>query len=513
MQDNNSNNKRIAKNTLFLYLRTFFSMMVSLYTSRIVLNALGVEDFGIWSVLGGIVSMFGFINSSLSSSVFRFLAHAIGTGDNEQINKTYNASIIVHIFLAIIILLLCETVGQWFLAEKLVVPDAKREIANIVFQIVIVTSCVSLLSVPFNSVIISYERMDVYAYMTIIDVMIKLIIAYVVYVVPTNKLVWYASMMMVTTLMLLLFYYLYVRIKFNHLSFQRVREPKLYKSLLGFSGWSIFGNLAYVGYTQGLNMLINMFFGPVVNAARAISLQIEQTVGTFVGNFQTAVNPQIIKSYAQEELDRMHHLILRSSKFSLYLLFLFALPIMLETDTLLYLWLKQVPEHTVAFCRIMFLVIAIDTVSRPIGIGVVATGEIKRWHVIIGTILLLIIPISYIVLKLGAPAESVFIVYLIIELVALVVRILLANRKILLPIYSFAQKVIVKPVFVMLLSTALPFLLRNLMQEGIVRLLSVVVVGGLASLSCVYFLGLDTAERQFVNNEIVKHILHKKANV
>jgi O-antigen/teichoic acid export membrane protein len=291
-----NNTTRIAKNTVFLYIRTFITMVVSLYTSRVVLNALGVEDFGIWGVLGGIVAMFSFINSSLSSSIFRFLTHAIGTGEEDKINKTYSASIIVHIGLAILIFILCETIGRWFLAEKLVVPDAKRAMSEIVFHIVIITSCVSLLSVPFNSAIIAYERMNVYAYMSIIDVVFKLAIAYIVYVVPSNKLVWYAIMMLATTLLVLLFYYLYVRIKFKSLRFQRVKDPALFKSLLGFSGWSILGNLAYVGYTQGLNLLINMFFGPIVNAARSISLQIEQTVRKFVGDFQTAVNPQIIKN-------------------------------------------------------------------------------------------------------------------------------------------------------------------------------------------------------------------------
>ena len=509
-QSTSSNNTtRIAKNTVFLYIRTFITMVVSLYTSRVVLNALGVEDFGIWGVLGGIVAMFSFINSSLSSSIFRFLTHAIGTGEEERINKTYSASIIVHFALAILILILCESIGRWFLAEKLVVPDAKRAMSEIVFHIVIITSCVSLLSVPFNSAIIAYERMNVYAYMSIIDVVFKLAIAYIVYAVPSNKLVWYAIMMLATTLLVLLFYYLYVRIKFKNLRFQRVKDPALFKSLLGFSGWSILGNLAYVGYTQGLNMLINMFFGPIVNAARSISLQIEQTVRKFVGDFQTAVNPQIIKNYAQNELDQMHLLIMRGSKFSLYLLFLFALPIMLETDTILFLWLKQVPDHTVAFCRIMFLVIALETISNSVGIGIVATGNIKYLHLIVGTILLMIVPISYFVLKAGAPAESVFVVYLLVEIVAVIARLAIARKQIKLPIRSFCMKVIVKPIGVILLASLIPFLVHNAMPEGAIRLITVLAIGGISSLSCIYFIGLDSSERMFVQDKIVRRIIRK----
>ena len=510
MQDTSANNKRIAKNTIFLYFRTFITMIVALYTSRIILNALGVEDFGIWGVLGGIVSLFSFVNSSLSSSIFRYLTYAIGTGDNEQINKTYNASIIVHICLAIVIFILCETIGQWFLAEKLVVPEAKREISYIVFQIVVITSCVSLLSVPLNSVIISYERMNVYAYMSIVDVAIKLTIAYMVSIVPSNKLVWYALMMLVTTLMLLLFYYLYVRIQFRNLYFQRVKDPQLFKSLLGFSGWSLFGNLAYVGYTQGLNMLINVFFGPIVNAARSISLQIEQAVRTFVGNFQTAVNPQIIKHYAQHELCQMHLLIMRGSKFSLYLLFLFALPIMLETDTILFLWLKQVPDHTVTFCRIMFLVIALETISNSVGIGIVATGNIKKLHIIVGSILLTIVPISYFVLKMGAPAESVFIVYLFVEIIAVIARLAIANYQIKLPVTTFFLNVIFKPACVIIFASGIPFLLHTIMQNGLVRFFVVIVVGGLTYSLGIYYFGLDINERNFVYNKIFRRLLGKR---
>lgn len=500
------NNKRIAKNTIYLYLRTFITMLVAFYTSRVVLNALGVVDFGIWSVLGGVVSMFSFINSSLAASIFRFLTHAIGTGDKEQINKTYNASIIVHIFFALIIFLLCETVGQWLVSEKLSVPDAKREISNIVFQIVILTSCISLLSVPFNSVIISYERMNVYAYLTFVDVFFKLLIAYIVYIVPSNKLVWYAMMMLFSTFLLLSFYFLYVRFKFKELRIQRVRDKQLFKSLLSFSGWSLIGNLAYIGYTQGLNMLLNIFFGPIVNAARAISLQIEQTVRTFIGNFQIAANPQIVKLYSQNELKQMHLLIIRSGKFSLFLLFIFALPIMLETDTLLFLWLKQVPEHTATFCRIMFLIIALETTSNSVGTGIVATGNIKRLHMIVGIILLSIVPISYVILKMGAPPESVFIVYLIVEIVAVIARLTIANQQIELSIHTFVIKVLFRPLLVILIASTIPIIMRVAMPSGITRFLSVAIVGGITSLLTIYFLGLDTNERQFVYSKIIKRI-------
>ncbi len=509
MTDNNiANNERIARNTVFLYLRTFVTMLVALYTSRVVLNALGVEDFGIWGVLGGIVSMFGFINSSLSSSIFRYLAHAIGTGDKNQINKTYNASIIVHVFLALAIFVLCETIGQWFLAEKLVVPDSKREMSDIVFHIVVLTSCISLLNVPFNSVIISYERMNVYAYMAIADVVIKLAIAYVVYMVPTDKLVWYAIMMLLSTCLLLVFYYTYVRIQFKNLYFQRVSDMQLFKSLLGFSGWSLFGNIAYVGYTQGLNMLINMFFGPVVNAARSISLQIEHSVRTFVTNFQTAINPQIIKNYAAKDYRQMHSLIFRSSKFSVYLLAIFALPIMLETDTILILWLKQVPEHTVAFCRIMFVIIALECMTNAIGTGVVATGDIKKYHVIVGTILMTIVPISYLVLRLGSPAEGVFLVYLGVEIIAVISRLLIASKQIHLPVRQYFTNVVLRLILVIMAAAIVPVILHFSMEDDIARFLTVGLSTVVSNALSIYYLGLSISERQLVKS-VIRKKLHK----
>lgn len=489
-------------NTIYLYIRTGITMLVSLYTSRIVLNALGVEDFGIWGVLGGIVSMFGFINQSLSSSIFRYLAHAIGIGENENLNKTYNASIVIHLFLAVLILILCETIGQWFLAEKLVVPDAKREMANIVFHIVVITSSISLLSVPFNSVIIAYEHMNVYAYMAIIDVTMKLLIAYVIYIVPSDKLLWYAYMTFTINCVLLLFYYIYVRLNFKNLFFQTVRDKQLFKALLGFSGWSLFGNVAYVGYTQGVNMLLNVFFGPVVNAARAISLQIEQTIRTFVTNFQVAINPQIIKNYAGHNYDQMYLLMFCSSKFSVFLLYILALPIMLETDTILQIWLNQVPEHTVPFVRIMFLIIALETMSNSIGTGIVATGNIKKYHVVVGSVLMTIVPISYLALYCGAPAESAFVVYLIIEIIAVYLRLLVATKQIQLPISKYVNSVIWRSVYVVLCGTLIPLYIHIVMPVGIIRFIVVGIVSFFSSVFAIYRLGLDIQEKQVIVGKI-----------
>lgn len=492
------NNKRIAKNTIYLYIRTGVTMLVSLYTSRVVLNALGLEDYGIWGVLGSIISMFGFINQSLSSSIFRYITHAIGTKNNDTINRTYSASIIIHIGLAMAIFILCETIGQLFVNKSLVVPDIKRHMANIVFHLVVINSAISLLTIPFNAVIIAYERMNVYAYLTIVDTLFKLLIAAVVFWVPSNKLIWYAIMMLIITITMLAFYYVYVRLSFANLRFQRVRDRNLFKSLLCFSGWSMWGNLAYVGYSQGLNMLLNVFFGPIVNAARSISLQIEQSVRTFVTNFQTAINPQIIKNYAQNELAQMHLLMFRSSRFSFYLLLFFAIPVVLETNIILTLWLKQVPEHTIAFVRIMFAVIALEVMSNSIMTGVVATGNIKKYQIVVGSILLLIVPISYTLLRLGAPAESVFVVYLIVEVFAVMARLMIAKDLIKLSVRQFLEHVVTTSMLVLAGSLVPPLMVHAFFSEGIVRFIAVLIVGCLSTVLAIYFWGLDTRERELI---------------
>ena len=399
--------------------------------------------------------------------------------------------------------------GHWFLSEKLVIPELKRDEVNTVFQIVIITSSISILSVPFNSVIIAYEHMHIYAYLTIFDTIFKLIIAGVIFIVPDNKLIWYASLMLCTTMIMIGFYYMHVRRSFKNLFFQFPGDKKLFKSLFGFSGWSILGNLAAVGYTQGLNMLLNMFFGPAVNAARSISLQIEQTVRTFIGNFQTAINPQIIKDYARQDYKQMHTLMYRSSKFSVYLLLIFALPITLEADTLLQLWLKQVPEHTVAFVRIMFIVIALETASNSIMTSVVATGDIRNYQIIVSSILLTIVPISYVVLKSGAPPESAFLVYLGVEITAVAARLAVARKLVRLSIRKFFSTVVFRILLVVTVGSIIPIIAHIFLRNTTVYSLMVCVISVVSSAAAIFFCGLTASERSFVVETVHKKIRHE----
>lgn len=503
-------NRRIARNTIYLYLRTGITMAVALYTSRVVLNAMGIEDFGIWSVLGGVIAVFGFIHQSLSISIFRYMAHAIGSGDKNLVNKTYSSSIIIHAGLAVLIFILCETAGQWLLSSKLVIPEGKRAMAETAYHLATATSAAYLLTVPFSSVIIAYEKMQAFAFLSIAEALLRLAVAAAVYLAPTGKLVWYAAMILATTLLVLLLHYMYVRRSFTQLRFVKVREKGVFLSLLSFSGWSMFGNIAAAGYTQGLTILLNIFFGPVVNAARSISFQVEQAVRTFVSNFQSAINPQIIKNHAHGDIEKMQLLMLRSSRFSLFMLFLFALPIMLETEKLLYIWLGQVQPETVKFIRIMFCVIALETISNPIATGVMASGMIKRFQITVSTILIAIVPVSYLVLKAGAPAESVFIVYLAIEIIAVAARLHIASRLIKLNVRAFIKQAVGRPIPAITAGTLPPLLLHLAMPDGYMRFAAVIVCGGVTSLLSIYLLGLDREERRAVNRALKEKFAGKR---
>ena len=505
--DKDFSNKRIAKNTLYLYLRTGITMAVSLYTSRVVLSALGFEDFGIWSVVGGFVSMFLFVKESLSASVGRFLTFAIGMNDQQEINKAFSTSIIIHFVFAVVIVLICESIGLWFLEDKLVIPASKKWLAYWVFHISVASSFLGIISVPFHSSLISYERMNVYAYIGLWDAFSKLFVAYAVTAFTENRLLIYGLLILLSSIITTLFVIVYVFRSFPLMRYYTVQDKKMYYSVFSFSGWSLFGNLAYMSYTQGLNIIINMFFGPVVNAARAVSLQIEQSVRTFVTNFQAAANPQIIKNCAAQDWVSMHQLMYRSSKFSVFLLFLFALPIVLEIDTILELWLCEVPEHTAMFCRIMFGVIMMETMFNSIMVGVSAHGDIKKYQLLVSTVLLTILPISYITLVLGLGPESVFVVYFIVEFFACLTRLWIAREKIQISVRHFFTHVALVVTYVMTASAVIPSLIHFLMPDGLERLLLVFSSGFILSCVFIYQLGLDAREKAFVREKIIHRFI------
>ena len=497
MSDTSSANKRIAKNTLVLYVRMLFTMGISLFTSRVILQTLGVEDYGISSVVGGVISMFTFINAAMVSSTQRYLNFELVRGDANQLRSVFSTSLQIHALIALAIIVLSETVGLWFLNEKLVIPEARMTAAMWVYQCSILSCAVSIMSTPYNAVIVAHEKMSAFAYISILDVSLKLLVVYLLVVLPFDKLIILAILNLLVQLFIRYIYTLYCHRHFPESYFQFWFNMTLFKEMFGFAGWSFWGNLAAILYTQGLNMMLNIFFGPIVNAARGIAVQVQSAVQQLVGGFQTALNPQITKNYASNNLPQMHSLMFRSARFSFLLLFFLSLPVLMETNFILTLWLKTVPDDAVIFTQIMICISLIYTTANPCIIANQATGKVKIYQMVVGGILLLILPISYVVLKLGAPAYSVFIVHFCIESVAQFSRMYMLRKLIHLPLWQYMKNIYIPIVSTVAIAIILPLVVRMQFAEGWLRFLAVGFTCVLSVGASSYFIGFTKQERVF----------------
>ena len=508
MPNISENNKRIAKNTLLLYMRTLFIMLVALYTSRVVLNALGVQDYGIYNVVGGIVAMFGFINNSMATATQRYLVFALGKEDAENLREVFSTALQIHLLISVLVVLLGETVGLWFLHEKMQIPADRMDAAFWVLQCSIVSAVVMILSVPYNADIIAHEKMSAFAYISILEAVLKLAVVYALVLSPYDKLVFYAFLILAVQLFIRLCYSYYCHKHFPESKYHHLWNKPLIKEMTSFAGWSMCGNLSAVLSSQGLNMLLNVFFGPVVNAARAIAVQVQSSMQQFVGNFQMALNPQITKTYAKGEMEEMHNLIFRSAKFSFYLLFFLSLPVLLETNFILTVWLKTVPDNTVLFLRIIICTSLIYSTANPLIVANQATGRVRKYQAVCGTILLMILPISYLCLKLGCPAYSVFIVHFVIEIITQFARIRMLRPLIGIRIKDYFQHIYLQVALVVALSVIAPLLVYQNMDDTIWRFFTVGVVCVLSVGTVTYRVGLSPHERAFVRSKAI-HFYHK----
>ncbi len=497
MSDTSANNKRIAKNTLLLYVRMLFMMAISLFTSRVILGTLGVEDYGIQNVVGGIVAMFGFLNGSMSSATQRYITFALGKGDKDRLQTVFCTALQIHALIAVIIVLLGETVGLWFLYNKMQLPADRMNAAFWVLQCSIVSTVVMIVSVPYNACIIAHEKMSAFAYISVLEAVLKLVIVYLLLVFPFDKLIVLAVLTLIVQLFIRFCYSIYCHRHFEETKYRHVWDKTLFKEMNGFAVWSLWGNLSVVLYTQGLNMILNVFFGPVVNAARAIAVQVQGAVQQFVGNFQMALNPQITKNYASGNLEQMHSLMFRSARFSFLLLFFLSLPVLLETEFILTLWLKTVPENAVVFTQIMICISLIYTTANPCVIANQATGKVKVYQMVVGGILLTILPISYIVLKLGAPAYSVFIVHFCVESVAQFTRMYMLRKLINLPVRQYLHNIYFPIVATVAVAIILPTIIHLQLDNGWMRFIAVGFVSVLSVGASAFFIGFTKHERMF----------------
>jgi O-antigen/teichoic acid export membrane protein len=501
---NQENSSRIAKNTLFLYFRMIILMLVTLYTSRIVLLALGVEDFGIYSVVGGIVLLFSFFNSAMASASQRFLSFEIGRDDNIKLKKVFSASLTIHLVIALLLLILAETIGLWILNNHLEIPDNRIDAANWVYQFSVATFVLKIIQVPFHATVIAHERMSFYAYISVAEAVLTLLLVFLLLEIEYDKLKLYALFIFSLALLVFFIFVIFCKSKFKSSSFELVKDKKLYNEMISYSGWSLFGNLAFVVKGQGVNILLNMFFGPAINAARAIAFQVQAAVQTFVSNFQVAVNPQIIKSYAANEQNEMMSLVFKSSKFSFYLLLFLTLPILLEADYILLLWLKIVPEYTALFTILIIINSLIDCLSGPLMISAQATGKIKVYQLIVGGILLLNFPMAYALLYMGYPPESTFYVSIFLSLIALYLRLLILKKLVSLPVSDFLRNVLGQVTLIAILSAVLPVFVYFQFSPGFLRFSVVLLASSASVMLIVYFLGLNLSERLFLKNQFQK---------
>lgn len=498
MSANSENNKRIAKNTLFLYMRMLLIMGVTLYTSRVVLSVLGVEDFGIYNVVGGIVAMCSILNGAMAVSTQRYLTYELGRADSVRFSQTFSVCVTIYLLFSVLFFILAETVGVWFLNTKLVIPSARMIAANWAYQFSVLTAIASLLYVPYTAALIAYEKMTFYAYVGIFEAISRLSVVLIISYYPCDRLVAYSLLLALITMLVALFYRYYCVIHIKECRYFFYWDKNLFTQLFAYSGWNLFGSVSSVVKGQGLNMLLNIFFNPSVNASRGIAYQVNAAITQFSSNFYTAIRPQITKYYAQGDMGNMFSLVLASTKYSLFLIMLISLPIMIETPYIIRLWLGQLPEYVVAFTRLVVAITMVDVVAMPLMTTAHATGKIALYQSLVGTLTILILPISYLLLcfKDSSPM-SVFWVSLIMSFVCLFVRLWIVRRLVKFPVNLYLVEIL-KGIVVIVVSAIIPISTSLYLDSSFFSFLLVVILSIISSLFFIYLLGLSQDERMIL---------------
>lgn len=505
-----SDNKRIAKNTIFLYIRMMVVMLVTLFTSRVILNTLGATDYGIYNVVGGIVTIVSFLNSALGASTSRFLTFALGEKNIQKQKSTFGACLNLHIGIALLVLILGETVGLWFFYEKMVIPDDRMNAAFWVYQFSILTTMVSFTQVPYNASLIAHEEMSIYAYVGLYEAISRIIIAYLITISPIDKLVFYGLLLLVNTIVVQLFYRWYAVKHFEECRFSLVKDKALYKRLLSYGGWDLFGNLALVCQGEGVNLLLNVFFGPVVNAARAIAFQIQGAVTQFVSNFMTAVRPQVIKNYAEGNVDKMYTMTFYAAKFSYILMLALVVPIIYEIRFILGIWLGDaVPDETALFAVIVLMTYTWRTFHIAALMPYHAIGKIKTGNVTIGSLMIATLPIGYVLFKCGCPAYSVFLAIFAVEIVGMFAIYWLIHRYEYFPYKYVFTKILMPCGLVTIFTIIVPAFITHIMNDGWARLIIVGISTEFSLLLSALYLGLNKEERTRIFSLIKNKFAHQ----
>lgn len=500
------NNRRIAKNTLYMYFRMIISLCVSLITARVVLKVLGVNDYGLNNVVAGFVSMLGYFNSLLYSATSRFLTVELGRNEKDQLKKTFSACLTIHLIIAIITILLGETIGLWFLNNKLVIEPGRLFAANVVFQLALFSLALSIMQAPYGASIISHEKMSIYAYMSIFDVVMKLLVVFLLLYCSGDKLILYSVFYFIVNIINIVFYRIYCIRSFEECSLVFGFDKKLYKDIFNYVGWNSLSGLAFMMNGQGVNVLLNLFFGTVVNAARGISGSVCGYLTKFVSNFQVAVNPQVMKYYAQNDIWQMNHLTKNNSKYSLYLVILMSLPVIFETKYILHLWLGVVPEYTVFFIRVSIIILMIQAIDYPIGNAIHAYGKMKLPNLTTSLIYMLALPFSYVFMKLGADPTIAYISLSLVYPCALVCDLWILHKYSGFNRMDFLVDVIFRGLFIICLSVIIPYLIYVLMDSSIYRLLFIIITSIISSAFFIFYIGMNKIMRKKVVGKCQKFI-------
>lgn len=493
-----SNNKRIAKNTMYLYVRMLVVMIVSLFTVRIVLNALGTEDYGIHNVVGGVVTMFAFLTSTMNSASLRFFSYYLGKKDSKGLSDYFSMSFWCFAGLMLVIILLAETVGLWFVKTKLVIPAERMDAAMWVYHCSVISFSFRIAAIPYNAIIIAREKMNIYALGGLLEVFLRLCVAYCLYIIPFDKLKSYSVLLCLMMSSIDVFYIVYGLKHFAESRLKLFWDKLIFKEVVSYSGWSTFGAISGIIRSQGINILLNMFFNPVVNAARAVAYQVNHAVSQFVLNFHKAVQPQITKYYAAEAKEDFFTLIFRSSRLYFYLILVLSLPILLETPIVLDLWLKEVPENAILFTRLVIIIAIIDSMSYPIQTSISATGKIKYFQIVTGGLLILNLPVSYAFLKMGYPPEITMYVAMGISIIAQVIRVLFAHHLNHLSLGGYLRKVVLPIFLVLLCSVPVPLYIGARIESGLRHFVVITLISIILTSISVCFVGITRSERKLL---------------
>lgn len=510
MSDNHqaTNNERIMSNTIFLYIRSILIIIISLASSRIVLKNLGVTDFGLYNVIGGVVLMFSFLNNALTAAVQRFISFELGRNNLKRLKKTFCISVTVHLILAIIIVIIAETIGYYFFSHYLNIPKDRYDAALVVYNTAIFAFFFSIIQVPFTACIVAHEKMKYYALVQVLDILLKFVAVLILGCLSTDRLIYYGIFLLIVAICTFLMYAVYSSTKFSECKYSFIWDDKLFKDILGFSTWSLYGGLASVASSQGVNIILNIFFGAIINAARGIAFQVNSAVSSLYASFSQAVNPQIIKQYSAQNYDYVAKLVYSSSKMIYFLVFFFALPVMVETEYIINLWLGQLPQNVVVFCRLVLISTLIDCFSMPFVQVVQATGKIKKYQLLIGSSLLLDLPLSVFAIKITGLAESCFYVHIFVVTITSYIRARMSSQILERSMKDFMKNVICRIVLVTALCLVV-FIIPMLFKESFLRFMISCIFCCIITTASIFFIGLNNIEKAMCLSKL-KIIINKK---